>query len=103
MAEKKDEVERPIEYVLTHSIQAYGEEVKVIRMRKPNGGDLIRAGNPLIFYPHCEPVKFEHDYAKLAVMIARLSDVPSSSLSNLSSEDMAGLAWTLSPFFMAPN
>lgn len=98
-----EKVDRPIEYTLVTPILAYGEEVTVIKMRKPVGGDMIRVGNFLIFYPHVTPVKFEHDYEKLVALVARLSEVPSSSLATLSSEDMTGLAWALSPFFMPPR
>ena len=95
-----DAVARDIEYRLSETIPAYGEDISVIKMRKPNGADLIRIGNPVLFYPHAEPVKIEHDMLKMIAMIARLSGIPTSSLERLNTIDMLGIAWTLSPFFI---
>jgi hypothetical protein len=95
-----EEKRADIEYTLSEPIPAYGEQVSVIKMRKPTGGDLIRIGNPVIFYPHIEPPKVEHDMPKMVAMIARLSGVPTSSLDRLTTGDLLGIAWTLSPFFI---
>jgi hypothetical protein len=101
-AKRVDEVKAEIEYRLSEPIQAYGEEVTVIKLRKPTGGDLIRIGNPVLFYPHADPPKIEHDMIKMVTMIARLSvpPIPTSSMDQLSTGDLVGIAWTLSPFFI---
>lgn len=82
-------------------IKSYGEEVRVIKMRKPNGNDLLNVGNPVIFYPHVEPPRIEFDNAKLLTMIARLSEpsIPTPSLTELDPRDMLNIGWELAPFF----
>lgn len=100
-----DEVYKPpeniaVEFPLTVPIKAYGEEVKVIRMRKPTGADLVRVGNPVNFYPYADPVKVEHDMSKVVAMAARLSNIPSASIEMMDSNDLIGMAWAMSPFFI---
>lgn len=89
-----------VEYKLAQTIRAFDEDIEVIKLRKPNGADLIRIGNPVLFYPHAEPVKIEHDMPKMVTMISRLSGIPVGSLERLSTEDLLGLAWSISPFFI---
>lgn len=88
-------------YTLTTPIKAYGEEVRVIRFRRPTGMDIVMVGNPVVFMPHADPPRVEHDYPKLIKMMARLSDppIPSTSLAEMDPQDLVGLAWTVSPFF----
>jgi len=69
-------------------------------MRLPTGADLVRIGNPVLFYPHAEPAKIEHDMPKMLTMIARLSDLPSSSIELMEPKDLIAAAWLLSPFFI---
>lgn len=90
-----------ITYPLLNPIKAYGEEIRVINMRKPGGQDLLSVGNPVIFSPHVDPPRIEHDYPKVIAMVARLSipAIPSSSLADLEPADITGLAWAISPFF----
>ncbi len=88
-------------YPLLKPVKAYGEEVRSIVMRKPNGGDLLAVGNPVIFSPHIDPPRIEHDLAKVLQMVARISQpsIPSTSLAELDPQDIVGLAWHISPFF----
>ena len=97
-----DEPEFIVEYVLSKPIKAFDEELAVIKLRMPTGADLIRVGNPVLFYPHAEPIKIEHDMPKMVTMISRLSGIPVGSLERLSAEDLLGIAWSLSPFFIPP-
>jgi hypothetical protein len=89
-----------IVFTLSKPIIAYGDEVKVLRLRKPTGADLLRVGNPVKFSPFTSPPTVEHDYAKVIAMAARLANVPSSSLEKLEPEELTSLAWELSPFFI---
>ena len=90
-----------ITYVFEKAIKAYGEDITVIKMRRPVPRDIVEIGNPVIFYPHAEPVRVEHDYVKVVQMAARLSDpsIPSTSLLEMQLNDLVGLAWAMSPFF----
>jgi hypothetical protein len=101
-AKKSDETpqEYAIEYPLAEAITAYGEQVKVLKLRKPNGIDLIQVGNPVTFYPYADPVRVEHDMPRVMAMLARLSNVPSSSIERIEPTDLVGLAWAISPFFI---
>jgi Phage tail assembly chaperone proteins, E, or 41 or 14 len=100
MADEKPREEFAIEYPLDEPIKAYNEEVKVLKLRKPNGNDLIQVGSPVIFYPHVEPPKIEFDMPKVIAMLARLSNTPSSSIAMIGPQDLTGLAWAISPFFI---
>lgn len=89
-----------IQFELSEPIMAYGEEVTILKIRKPTGLDLIEVGNPVTFYPYTEPVKVEHDMVKVRAMLARLANIPSSSVGNIGARDLVGLAWAISPFFI---
>ena len=97
-----DEPEFIVEYVLAKPIKAFDEELAIIKLRKPTGADLIRVGNPVLFYPHADPIKIEHDMPKMVTMMSRLSGIPVASLERMSTEDLLGIAWSLSPFFIPP-
>ncbi|KWV59340.1 hypothetical protein AS156_31470 [Bradyrhizobium macuxiense] len=96
----KTEVRSDIEFPLRTSITAYGEEVRVLKIRKPMGADLVAIGNPVKFSPFTSPPTVEHDFTKIVEMVARLANVPSSSLTKLDPEDLITLAWTITPFFV---
>lgn len=89
-----------ITFTLGKPITAYNEEVKVLNIRKPTGADLIAVGNPVKFSPFAKPPSVEHDFPRLIEMVARLSNVPSSSLQKMEPEEMISLAWAVSPFFI---
>lgn len=89
-----------IRYELSKPILAYGKQISVLEMSRPTGADLVRVGNPVIFTPFTDPPRVEHDFAKVIAMVARLAKVPSPSLEALDPDDLVGLAWGISPFFM---
>lgn len=89
-----------VEFPLVKPINAYGEELKVLKLRKPTGTDLLRIGNPVKFSPYSDPPSVDHDYPKVLAMVARLANVPSSSLERLDTDDLTALAWTITPFFI---
>jgi hypothetical protein len=99
-AEAETSVADTINYTPSKPIIAYGEKVVTLKMRRPTGEDLLAIGNPVKFSPYTDPPTVEHDYKKVVAMVARLAKVPSSSLTDLDPEDLAGLAWTISPFFI---
>jgi tail assembly chaperone E/41/14-like protein len=87
---------------LNKPIKSYGEEITAITMRRPNGHDLLIVGNPVLYYPHVDPPRVEHDFPKVVTMVARLSEpkIPTTSLAELDPLDIVGLAWAISPFFI---
>jgi hypothetical protein len=89
-------------YPLNKPIKSYGETIRIVKMRRPEGMDLIMVGNPVIYYPHVEPPRVEHDFEKVVKMVARLSEpkIPTTSLAALDNQDLVGLAWAISPFFI---
>lgn len=99
-ADSKKTADFEYAYPLTKPIKAYDEEISVIKYRKPNGGDLIAVNNPVTFYPYEDPVRVEHDMPRMVKMLARLSGIPSSSIAMLEPDDLIGLAWAVSPFFI---
>lgn len=97
---KKDDREIVKEHTLSKPISAYGEEVTVLRLRKPMGADIIAVGNPCPVNPYVDPPQVSHDYKKVVLMVARLANVPSSSLERMEADDLISLGWLIAPFFL---
>lgn len=97
---KKDERVIAKEFTLSKPISAYGDEITVLRMRKPTGADIIAIGNPCPVNPYVDPPEVKHDYKKVVQMVARLANVPSSSLERMEADDLIGLGWMIAPFFL---
>ena len=90
----------PLVYPLRKPIQANGEELSEIKLREPTGGDIARAGNPVILDMFSgEQVKITFDEKKMENMIGLLAAVPPSSVKQLHPRDWNSLAWHLVPFF----
>ena len=98
---KVETIENPeIEFKLRTPIVAYGDEISVLKLRKPTGTDLLRVGNPVKFSPFTTPPSVEHDFQRVIEMVARLSGVPSSSIEKMDPQELTALAWEISPFFI---
>jgi len=103
MADDKQKAEDGIirfDFPLKTPINVFGEMVSVLKWREPSGADLIKVGNPVIAYPGTVPLKIEHDMVKVAAMMARLTDAPSSSIERVDPEDLIKFAWTITGFFL---
>jgi len=87
-------------FVLSKPIMVFDEEVSELNWREPNGTDFVKIGNPVKFQPFTSPVSIEHDMQKMIAMLSRLTGAPSSSLERLSPNDLATLAWEVTPFFI---
>lgn len=85
---------------LSKPIPVYDDQRAVLALRKPTGKDLIQIGNPVIFDPISEPPRVNHDMPRMCAMLARLADVPHSSIERLEPEDLVAAAWAVSPFFI---
>ena len=91
---------QPIKYKLRKPIQANGEEVDELTFREPNGGDIERAGNPVLVDVFSgDTVKLSFDEKKMTAMMSRLAAVPPSSIRMLNPKDWNSIAWQLVPFF----
>jgi Phage tail assembly chaperone proteins, E, or 41 or 14 len=91
-----------LEVILSTPLNSFGEEITVLKMRRPNGIDLINLGQPCDLDPFSEPPRFIPNIAKSVVWAARLSGIPSPEFGKLSSNDLMTIGWKLVPFF-APN
>jgi len=89
-----------ISVTLSKPIPVYAEKVSVIKFRKPNGGDIIRVGNPVLFDPISDPPRISHDAARMTAMMARLANIPTSSFDFMDPQDLVSCFWSLTPFFM---
>lgn len=92
----------PIIAQLRKPIQANGEEVSELKFREPTGGDIERAGNPVlldVFSGGDNTVKISFDEKKMTTMMALLATVPPSSIRQLHPKDWNTIAWQLVPFF----
>jgi hypothetical protein len=109
MSEKRDEAapaaeQKPaedfVEVKLSKPINSFGEEISVLKFRKPTGADLIRVGNPVIFDPITDPPRITHDMPKMVQMLMRLSGVPTSSFDQLDTRDLTAAAWAVTNYFL---
>jgi len=100
--------EEPIEdpdhiYVkLSKPINAYGDEVSVIKMRMPTAGDGMRVGNPVDFYPMTDPPLIRFNMPVVQAMVARLANIPSGSIEKMMPQDLVACGWKLAHFFLPP-
>ena len=105
---KKEEpvAEKPaeefLEVNLSTPLNSFGEEITVLKMRRPNGVDLINLGQPCDLDPFSEPPRFIPNIAKSVVWASRLSGVPSTEFGKLSTNDLMTIGWKFVPFF-SPN
>jgi tail assembly chaperone E/41/14-like protein len=89
-----------IRSALRKPIQANGEEVSELVFREPNGGDIERAGNPVIVDVFSgDTIKLTFDEKKMTAMMSRLAAVPPSSIRQLHPKDWNSIAWQLVHFF----
>lgn len=91
----------PITVKLRKPIQGGdGHEVSELVLREPNGGDIERAGNPVLIDPFAgDTVKLSFESKSMTNMISRLAAVPTSSVRQLHPKDWNSIAWQLVPFF----
>lgn len=89
-----------ITVTLSKPIPVYAEKVSVLKFRKPTAGDIIRIGNPVEFDPISEPPKISHHAHRMTAMMARLANIPLSSIDFMDPQDWVSCAWALSPNFM---
>ena len=85
---------------LAKPIKAHGEELTEINFRAPTVSDMLAVGNPAIFEPAMDPPRITHDERKMNAMIARLGNIPPSSVAQMDPQDWVSCAWLLTPFFV---
>ncbi|WP_342106292.1 phage tail assembly protein [Methylobacterium sp. SI9] len=93
-----------VRYRLRQPVQAPGPkgiaEVTEIVCRRPTGMDILQVGNPVLFDPG--RAQITHDIEKMPLMIFRLSSVTPAVLGKMTSEDLTGLFWAVTRFFLPP-
>jgi hypothetical protein len=90
----------PLKVGLRKPIMANGAEVSELTFREPTGGDIERAGNPVIVDVFSgDTVKITFDEKKMTQMMSRLAEVPPSSIRLLHPKDWNTIAWQLVHFF----
>ena len=90
------------EFILTLSkpIMAWNEEIKELKFRAPNGGDLLTVGNPVDLDMSVDPPAIRHNWKAMPEMISRLAGVPPSTIRQMTPNDIVSAAWLISPFFL---
>lgn len=86
-------------FALRKGIEAHGETISTLKLREPTSLDIIEIGNPVRLDGANNTVF--HDERKMQMMIARLANVPPSSVAMLAPNDFVALCWALTPFFGA--
>lgn len=94
-------VQEPQSVPLGRAIEAWGKETKRLTLRPPNGGDIAACGMPYLY--NLEEISGE-PYVKIngpgmRKMIARLAEIPASSVDTLSAPDMAACIAKVIGFF----
>ncbi|WP_413722696.1 phage tail assembly protein [Sodalis sp. RH24] len=82
---------------LTTPISAHGEEISQIDLRDPTGKDVREIGYPYQMNPD-ESVKLLAGV--VAKYIARLGNVPPSSVDTMSPSDLNTAGWMVAGFFL---
>jgi hypothetical protein len=101
MADETAWIDGKYTFQLRKPIQnAAGEQIKELTFREPTGGDMIEAGNPVIFNAFGEETTVSFNEKKLGAMISRLSNQPPSTIKNMSPKDFIDVGWLLASFFM---
>jgi hypothetical protein len=101
MAEKNELETVPALIIpLSKPIQAHGEEITELRLRAPTANDVIQIGNPIALDISTDPPRATPDDRKMAQMIARLADVPPSSIGQMDPNDFTGAIIRTLPFFV---
>ena len=100
-----DQVEEQVsfEHVLGKPIQAHGEEIRKLEWREPTGGDIERAGNPVYLDFSGPSPTITFNEKKMASMMSLLTQVPPSSIRQLTAKDWNAVAWKLFRFFTPPG
>lgn len=89
-----------LRHPLQRPIPVFDEEVAELVFREPTGKDILEVGNPVVLDMASEPPRVTHDERKMTAMIARLANVPPSSVGRLTPQDWVACAWLLTNFFV---
>lgn len=84
---------------LRHPIMAHGVEIHELTLREPTAGDVMESGYPIalkgdLVFPQPDP---------LGRLIARLADIPPSSVKQLTMADYNAAMGAVLGFFGAPD
>ena len=71
-----------------------------IPVRRPTAGDILQVGNPVIFDPVSDPPQITHHPGRMSQMIFRLTGVSPPVQATMDPQDIVGLFWHLTPFFI---
>lgn len=77
-------------------------EISEVAVRRPTGMDILQVGNPVIFDPVSDPPRITHDHKRMPDMIFRLTSLTPPVLAKMDPQDLVGLFWHITPFFMPP-
>jgi hypothetical protein len=91
-------VDGKMHWTLSKPISAHGEQVVHLDFDEPSGSDLIKIGNPVDIDYETGAVKTNH--ALMANYIAKLANIPPSSVEQIPTSDQIGIGLRISPFFM---
>lgn len=84
---------------LRQAVQAHGKEVETLVLREPNGEDITVCGYPMKFGDG----EAQPEAKAISKYIARLADVPPSTVKQLSTGDYNECLMVIMGFFMPPE
>jgi hypothetical protein len=93
------DIDKRLVLKLRKPVIANGEEVSEITFREPTGGDIERAGNPVIIDWN-EGARFEYKERQMSAMMALLANVPPSTIRMMHPQDWNTGAMKLASFFI---
>lgn len=88
--------------ILSEPIEAHGEQITELNIRAPKGADIRACGQPFSFSPTEDGGIIIHPQAvAISAMLSRLTNIPPSSIGQLSAGDWFSASMELLSFFGA--
>jgi hypothetical protein len=89
---------------LRKSVIAHGDEVKELKFREPNAGDIEACGSPvMIDFLSSDTPKITFETKSMFAMMSRLANVPPSTIKSMHTKDWGYAALALAHRFFIPE
>lgn len=85
---------------LVRPLRVFNDMVSELKFRAPTAADIVSIGNPVIFDLATDPPRITHNASRMTAMLAKLANIPTTSVTQLDPRDWVTAAWKISGFFI---